>query len=81
MESGGQMSETDCPYENQKTTCRLDTSRVVARVSECYSILLSDEELIKEALHRYGPLSVSKCPNIVIYYYSETFSLPLIQSI
>ncbi|CAG4972955.1 unnamed protein product [Colias eurytheme] len=55
---GGSMREEEYPYAGVQGQCRVDGSRIAARVTGGQQLQISDEAGLKDALVQYGPLSV-----------------------
>jgi C1A family cysteine protease len=59
MDMGGVELESDYPYRSVQSQCRLDDSKFVVHVNDCYRYILLNEDKIKDLLHEMGPIAVA----------------------
>lgn len=71
-ESGGIETETDYPYKGTGGTCSFDKSKAQVQV-ESFSFVEKNEDVIKEALFKTGPLAVALNATPLQFYFGGVF--------
>lgn len=57
---GGLEEENTYPYKGSQGNCSNDPSKMVVKVKGGKFLQVADEDALKDALYKYGPLSIGK---------------------
>ncbi len=73
--SGGIMLSTSYPYKGYKSSCRFQSSQIVARISGFVSAGTTDENYIQQMLYKTGPIAVAMNARPLQFYTGGVFSV------
>ena len=79
LQSDGLMKEDDYPFKNKAGECKYDENKSLTKIKQ-FSFVPKDEEEMKKALYKYGPLA-GAINGIMIAFYEKGIYDPIIDEI
>lgn len=59
-QQGGLEEENTYPYKGSQGNCSKDPRKMIVKVTGRQALHVADEDALKDALYKYGPLSIGK---------------------